>query len=82
VGGGTHCRGGVRAAAVGEGGPSVGACCGDGGGVGARAAVGASDEASEREGRERDEERVGDADATVHDKLKIGSWDGYKIDKI
>jgi hypothetical protein len=42
VGGGTHCHGGVRAATVGEGGPSVGACYGDGGGVGARAAVGAS----------------------------------------
>jgi hypothetical protein len=49
VGGGTCCRGGVRATAVGEGGPSAGACCVDGGGVGARAAVGASDEASERE---------------------------------
>jgi hypothetical protein len=49
VGGGTRCRDDVRAAAVGEGGPSAGACCGDGGGVGARAAVGASDEASERE---------------------------------
>jgi hypothetical protein len=33
-------------------------------------------------GSERDEERVGDADATVHDKLKRGSWDGYKMDKI
>jgi hypothetical protein len=52
VGGGTRCRGGVRAAAVDEGGPSAGACYGDGGGVGARAVVGASDEASERE-RER-----------------------------
>jgi hypothetical protein len=70
VGGGTRCRGGVRAAAVGEGSPSTGACCGDGGGVGARAAVGASDEASER-ARERDGERVGNA--TVHDKLKRGS---------
>jgi hypothetical protein len=39
-----------------------------GGGVGARAAVGASDEASERE---RDGERAGNA--TVHDKLKRGS---------
>jgi hypothetical protein len=74
VGGGTRCRGGVRAAAVGEGGPSVGACCGDGGGVGARATVGVSDEASER-GGVRDEEWVGDADATVHDTLKRGSWD-------
>jgi hypothetical protein len=49
VGGETRCRGGVRAATVGERGSSVGACCGDGGGVGARATVGASDEASERE---------------------------------
>jgi hypothetical protein len=32
-----------------RGGPSTGACCDDGGGVSARAAVGASDEASERE---------------------------------
>jgi hypothetical protein len=31
---------------------------------------------------ERDEERVGDADATVHDKLKRASCDGYKMDKI
>jgi hypothetical protein len=49
VGGGTRYRGGVRAAAVGEGGPSAGVCYGDGGAVGACAAVGASDEASERE---------------------------------
>jgi hypothetical protein len=63
-----------------RGGPSTGACCGDGGGVGARAAVGGIGR-SEREG-ERDEERVGDADATVHDKLKRGSWDGYKMNKI
>jgi hypothetical protein len=70
VRGGTCYRGGVRAAKVGEGGPSTGACCGDGGGVGTRAAVGASDEASERE-RERDGERAGNA--TVHDKLKRGS---------
>jgi hypothetical protein len=40
----------------------------------------ASGEARER--GERDEERVGDADAMVHDKLKRGSWDGYKMDKI
>jgi hypothetical protein len=60
MGGGTRYRGGVR--------PSTGACCGDGGGVGARVAVGASDEASERE---RDGERAGNA--TVHDKLKRGS---------
>jgi hypothetical protein len=33
-------------------------------------------------GSKRDEERVGDADATVYNKLKIGSWDGYKMDKI
>jgi hypothetical protein len=52
VGGGTRYRGGVRAAAVGERGPSMGVCCGDGGGVGARAAVGASDEAIEREREE------------------------------
>jgi hypothetical protein len=36
---------------------------------------------SEREG-ERDEERVGDGDTTVHDKLKRCSWNGYKMDKI
>jgi hypothetical protein len=47
VRGGTRCRGGVRAAVVGEGGLSAGACCGDGGGVRARTAVGASDEVSE-----------------------------------
>jgi hypothetical protein len=32
--------------------------------------------------RERDGERAGDADATVHDKLKRSSWDRYKMDKI
>jgi hypothetical protein len=32
--------------------------------------------------RERDGRRAGDADATMHDKLKRGSWDGYKMDKI
>jgi hypothetical protein len=56
VGGGTRCRGGVRAAAVGEGDPSAGACCGNGGGVGARGIVGHRAK-REREG-ERDEERV------------------------
>jgi hypothetical protein len=80
VGGGTRCRGGVRAAVFGEGGPSTGACCGDGGGVSARGIVG--HRAKRERGGERDEERVGDADATVHDKLKRGSWDGYKMDKI
>jgi hypothetical protein len=51
MGGGTRCRGGVRAAVVGEGGPSTRACCGDGGGVGARAAVGhRAKRSSEREG--------------------------------
>jgi hypothetical protein len=33
-------------------------------------------------GSKRDEKRVGDADATVYDKLKRGSWDGYKMDNI
>jgi hypothetical protein len=49
VGGGTRCRGGVRATAVGERVWAQVRYSGDGGGVGARAAVGASDEASERE---------------------------------
>jgi hypothetical protein len=54
-------------------------CGGDGGGVGARGVVG---HRAKRERGGRDEERVGDADAMVHDKLKRGSWDGYKMDKI
>jgi hypothetical protein len=37
-------------------------------------------ERSERE-REGGGERVGDANAAVHDKLKRGSWDGYNMDK-
>jgi hypothetical protein len=44
VGGWTRCHGGMRVTVVDEG-----ACYGDGGGVGARAAIGASDEVSERE---------------------------------
>jgi hypothetical protein len=35
---------------------------------------------SERE-REGDGERAGDANATVHDKLKRDNWDGYNMDK-
>jgi hypothetical protein len=81
VRGGTRYHGGMGATIVGEGGLSVGACCGDGGGVCARAAVGASNEASERE-RERDGGRASDANATVYDKLKRGSWNAYKMDKI
>jgi hypothetical protein len=54
-----------------RGGPSVGACCGDGSGVGARAAVRhRTKRASERD---RDGKRAGDANATVHDKLKKDS---------
>jgi hypothetical protein len=71
VGGGTHCHGGVRATAVCEGGPSVGACCGDGGRVGARVAVG--HRAKRASKRDRDGERAGDANATVHNKLKRDS---------
>jgi hypothetical protein len=68
MGGGTRCHGGVRAAPVGEGGFEHGCVLRHGGGVGARAAVGASDEASERE---RDGERTGNV--MVHDKLNRGS---------
>jgi hypothetical protein len=35
---------------------------------------------SERE-REGGRERAGDVNATMHDKLKRGSWDGYNMDK-
>jgi hypothetical protein len=55
-------------------------CGGDGGGVSARGVVG--HRTKRKRGGERDEERVGDADATMYDKLKRGSWNGYKMDKI
>jgi hypothetical protein len=53
-------------------------CGSNGGGVGARAVV----EHRAKQARERGEGWAGDADATVHDKLKRSNWDGHKMDKI
>jgi hypothetical protein len=74
---GLTCRGGARAATLSEG-----AGCG----CAAVAMVVGSTHAPlsgiERSERERGEGRAGDADTTVHDKLKRGNLDGHKMNKI
>jgi hypothetical protein len=78
VRGGTRCRGDVRVAAVSEGGSERGFvlrrwCWG-------RRTRRCRASGKAREG-EKGEERAGDADATVHNKLKRDNWNGYKMDK-
>jgi hypothetical protein len=78
VGGRTRCRGGVRAAAVGRG--SERGCAAAAMVVGSAHAPLSGIGRSERK-REGGGEWAGDANATVHDKLKRGSWDRYNMDK-
>jgi hypothetical protein len=70
VGGGTRCYGGVRPAAVGEG---VWAQVRAAAMVVGSAHVPLSGIGRRDRARERDGEQTGDANVTVHDKLKRGS---------
>jgi hypothetical protein len=76
---GLTCRGGARAATLGEG--AGRGCAAAAMVVGSAHAPLSSIGRSKRE-RERGEGWAGDADATVHDKLKRSNWDGHKMDKI
>jgi hypothetical protein len=75
---GLTCRGGARAATLGEGAGRGCAVAAMVVGVDARAVV----EHRTKRARERGEGWAGDADATVYDKLKRGNWDGHKMNKI